>query len=621
VLSSQFTTFIEDYKGGTTMRTLMCFMALTLVYPLCALGYTYHVQTGDSIQDSIDAASAGDSVVVHTGTYEEDITLKAGVTVCSAGDGEVTIDGGSATSTVYFSGNGSSGGYDLYFGGDARGFTIDGGNVSYAYGVYLLGVSNMHVRDLTIVSDSLYAPMAIFGAETSAHFREITIRDQTDADVGLMVTGYSGVIEELWVDNFPQVGVLLYQSGANPTLRDVEIDSCDIGISTFDSHPTVDETTGGESTVTNCRVGVSVHGHDWSSEITLDHVTIEDCETAVSTSAYGSRVGGVEADGCTIEDCEDGMILDKASGSEITGCWFKDIDDTAITITNNNWIYPVTIGGSGADANTFVNIDGDGISIGSGGYADIDRNEFDYVDGTAIDVQSGNDDTSIDDCDMDGSATTNSCYEGIYTGGSGTFVEVRACTLYDYKARTTPAPRGATANEATADYGTRTEWGYNSFEENSYDLFYSTKGSSPDSLYAVGNWWGEDPPDTDEFGGASDYIVYEPYIGETRLALPGEMGNPFGPSTLALTNAYPNPWAGTVELEYQIPSDGHVSFAIWDLQGRLVRVLIDEELEAGGATAVWDGADDAGDLVPSGVYLCQLRSPAGTSSRRIVLAR
>ena len=73
---------------------------------------------------------------------------------------------------------------------------------------------------------------------------------------------------------------------------------------------------------------------------------------------------------------------------------------------------------------------------------------------------------------------------------------------------------------------------------------------------------------------------------------------------------YPNPYApshvGSANITYQIDSPGLVTLAIFNSLGHPVRVLVNEFQEVGVWTAAWDGHDQAGLPVSSGVYLYQL---------------
>jgi Zn-dependent metalloprotease len=92
-----------------------------------------------------------------------------------------------------------------------------------------------------------------------------------------------------------------------------------------------------------------------------------------------------------------------------------------------------------------------------------------------------------------------------------------------------------------------------------------------------------------------------------------------GVTSLALAPATPNPFAATTQLSYRLATAGPVALRIYDLSGRLVRVL-DQGVRAGGEhRAVWDGRDAEGRPVASGVYLARLS--AGGQERQRTLVR
>jgi flagellar hook capping protein FlgD len=85
--------------------------------------------------------------------------------------------------------------------------------------------------------------------------------------------------------------------------------------------------------------------------------------------------------------------------------------------------------------------------------------------------------------------------------------------------------------------------------------------------------------------------------------------------------AYPTPAAGSLRLRFTSPTRGRVHLALYDLLGRRVRTLIDGVVDAGDLTRVWDGVDEGGRTMPSGVYFAKLVTPGATRSIRFVLAR
>jgi len=91
-----------------------------------------------------------------------------------------------------------------------------------------------------------------------------------------------------------------------------------------------------------------------------------------------------------------------------------------------------------------------------------------------------------------------------------------------------------------------------------------------------------------------------------RLVLGANQPNPFNPSTA---------------IAFALPSAGRARLAIFDVSGRLVRVLVDERLPAGEHRASWNGNDASGTPVASGVYLYQLRLGGDFETRRMMLVR
>lgn len=82
-----------------------------------------------------------------------------------------------------------------------------------------------------------------------------------------------------------------------------------------------------------------------------------------------------------------------------------------------------------------------------------------------------------------------------------------------------------------------------------------------------------------------------------------------------------NPFRSGTELSFALAQAGPVHVAIYDLRGRLVRELLDAPRPAGVHRLPWDGTDDRGAGVASGVYLLQLSTDAATQTVRITRVR
>jgi hypothetical protein len=89
-----------------------------------------------------------------------------------------------------------------------------------------------------------------------------------------------------------------------------------------------------------------------------------------------------------------------------------------------------------------------------------------------------------------------------------------------------------------------------------------------------------------------------------------------------LLDARPNPFNPSTSIRFELARAGAVELAIFDLAGRRLRVLLDEERrEAGTDQVTWDGRDDRGNTLPSGVYLVQLNTADHREAKKLVLLK
>ena len=93
------------------------------------------------------------------------------------------------------------------------------------------------------------------------------------------------------------------------------------------------------------------------------------------------------------------------------------------------------------------------------------------------------------------------------------------------------------------------------------------------------------------------------------------------PGYFTLTQNYPNPFNPTTTIPYSVKKESHVTIRVFNLLGQTVRILVDEVLTPGNYEVVWDGADERGMRVASGVYFVQLKQGPFAKSRRMLLAR
>lgn len=80
------------------------------------------------------------------------------------------------------------------------------------------------------------------------------------------------------------------------------------------------------------------------------------------------------------------------------------------------------------------------------------------------------------------------------------------------------------------------------------------------------------------------------------------------PSEFALSQNYPNPFNPTTTIKFAIANDARVNLVVYDMLGQKVRTLIDNEQEAGYYSVRWDGTNDFGSKVSSGIYIYRLQA-------------
>jgi C1A family cysteine protease len=93
------------------------------------------------------------------------------------------------------------------------------------------------------------------------------------------------------------------------------------------------------------------------------------------------------------------------------------------------------------------------------------------------------------------------------------------------------------------------------------------------------------------------------------------------PAAFSLAQNHPNPFNPATEIRYSLAEGCHVKLEIFDVRGRKVKTLVNRVQEAGYRTAVWDGRDDSGLEMGSGVYFCRIVAGDFTDSKKMILLR
>ena len=90
---------------------------------------------------------------------------------------------------------------------------------------------------------------------------------------------------------------------------------------------------------------------------------------------------------------------------------------------------------------------------------------------------------------------------------------------------------------------------------------------------------------------------------------------------VVIESVHPNPFNPRTSIVFSLARDSMVGLRVYDLRGRLVRELFHKGLLQGRHSVSWDGLDDAGHTVASGVYIASVRANGSVASARMVLAK
>ncbi len=124
----------------------------------------------------------------------------------------------------------------------------------------------------------------------------------------------------------------------------------------------------------------------------------------------------------------------------------------------------------------------------------------------------------------------------------------------------------------------------------------------------------------------NSFTVTNSALNSLTIQMQGKVTGTEHPSTTFLGNFhlkqnYPNPFNPTTAIKYELPTATPVRLQVFNISGQIVRTLVDKKQTAGFYYIQWDGCDDRGLPMASGIYLLQMKTSVFVQTRKMLLVR
>ncbi|MCI0330362.1 MAG: T9SS type A sorting domain-containing protein [candidate division Zixibacteria bacterium] len=144
------------------------------------------------------------------------------------------------------------------------------------------------------------------------------------------------------------------------------------------------------------------------------------------------------------------------------------------------------------------------------------------------------------------------------------------------------------------------------------------------TFYAEWNCWGSGAPSASRFTGNIDRTPYDVscIVAPKLAAGEDEKGREILPKPTALYQNYPNPFNPTTQIQFNLEKVERVNLEIFNILGQRVRTMLSgEQFAAGPYRFIWDGKDDRGSPVSSGIYVYRLLTPTFSQTKKMSLVK
>ena len=107
-----------------------------------------------------------------------------------------------------------------------------------------------------------------------------------------------------------------------------------------------------------------------------------------------------------------------------------------------------------------------------------------------------------------------------------------------------------------------------------------------------------------------------PGEGGSSVEIPGSLSQPI---SYSLDQNYPNPFNPSTIISFSIAAEEHVNLTVFNAIGRHIKTLKNKTCSPGNYSVIWDGRNEEGALLPSGVYLMKLKAGTFSKTRKLTL--
>ena len=107
--------------------------------------------------------------------------------------------------------------------------------------------------------------------------------------------------------------------------------------------------------------------------------------------------------------------------------------------------------------------------------------------------------------------------------------------------------------------------------------------------------------------------LFEDFVGNDQFIL--------SPNEFSLNQNYPNPFNPTTQIKYDLPSDSYVNISIYDVMGRKIKSLFNNNQTSGYHSLRWDATNDIGEGVSAGMYIYTIQAGEYRSTKKMVLLK